>query len=44
MRDFIDVKDAAKKLNYERTNKKFNIFNIGRGKNFIYVEVAKKLI
>lgn len=44
VRDFIDVKDAAKKIKLLlKTNKKFNIFNIGRGKTLSMLDIAKKI-
>lgn len=42
VRDFIDVKDATKNIKFFlKTKKKFNIFNIGRGKTLSMLKVAK---
>jgi len=44
VRDFIDVKDAAKKIKlFLKVNTKFKIFNVGRGKTLSMLEVAKKI-
>jgi nucleoside-diphosphate-sugar epimerase len=44
VRDFIDVKDAAKLIRlFLNSNNKFNIFNIGRGKTYSILEIAKKI-